>query len=374
MRLSPVALAASLSIAALISPASNASLPNGSVVPGTGHGVHYGTLDFPVQYTAGVGYELIDNTRNGLSSSNGYGLNRYAATYEGPQQFVSATPAFGSGSAADVSSMGVDAYYAMSRSWDYFKNAHGRVGLATRNPVPLVYSNVIQLMPDRETTGYAQSFGTTVLLGIGDASAGIKPLATLDIVGGMYAAAIVHNADPNPGAGDSDGLRNSIADVFGTLIEFHAAHRNDPGDYVIGELAFPGGLRHMYRQDLDGKSFVCYPAGGFDPDDESEAYSGEYTSGIGNRAFYLLAEGAKVPAGSGLRRSQLVCNGDTAITGIGRRKAGAIWYRLATTEKTSALTYPQARAATIRAATALYGANSVESRAVARAWSAAGVE
>ncbi|WP_162258750.1 M4 family metallopeptidase [Lysobacter sp. Root983] len=374
MRPSFVAIAVSLSLAALMPATSNASQPNGSVVSGTGHGVHYGTLPIPVQYTAGFGYELIDNTRNGISSSDGGGFNRYYATYRGPQQFVSPTTSFGDGSAASLSSMGVDAYYAMQRSWDYFKLVHARNGLDARNRRATVYSHVVDLAPGRKTTGYSYWSGTTVLLGIGDAAAGIEPLATLDIVGSMYAANIVYNTDPDPGRGDSQGVRSSIADVFGTLIEFHAAHPNDPGDYVIGELAYPGGLRHMYRQNLDGKSFVCYPARGFDPNDESPAYSGEYTSGIGNRAFYLLAEGATAPAGSGLSADQLVCNGDTAIVGIGRAKAGAIWYRLATTEKTSQLTYPQARAATIRAAEALYGVKSAEARAVARAWSAAGVK
>jgi Zn-dependent metalloprotease len=86
-----------------------------------------------------------------------------------------------------------------------------------------------------------------------------------------------------------------------------------------------------------------------------------------------------VPAGFGagtsynLTSASLVCNGDTAIAGIGRVKTAAIWYRAMDVYFTSSTTYPQARAATLNAAKDLYGLNSAEYNTVARAWSAAGV-
>lgn len=68
-----------------------------------------------------------------------------------------------------------------------------------------------------------------------------------------------------------------------------------------------------------------------------------------------------------------MCNGNTALTGIGGAKAGAIWYKALITYMTSSTTYSQARTATLNAARDLYGAGSAECNAVAAAWSATSV-
>jgi Zn-dependent metalloprotease len=85
-------------------------------------------------------------------------------------------------------------------------------------------------------------------------------------------------------------------------------------------------LRYMFRPgDADGgRSYNCYPAGGLTGVDP------HYSSGPGNHFFYLLAEGAVNPSGFSYTPSQLVCNGDTASTGIGRDAAQRIYYRALT--------------------------------------------
>ena len=86
-----------------------------------------------------------------------------------------------------------------------------------------------------------------------------------------------------------------------------------------------------------------------------------------------------VPAGFGagswanLSASSLVCNGNTSLAGIGRTAAGKIWYRALTVYMTSSSDYAAARAATLSAATDLYGAGSTQYNAVAAAWSAVSV-
>jgi Zn-dependent metalloprotease len=57
------------------------------------------------------------------------------------------------------------------------------------------------------------------------------------------------------------------------------------------------------------------------------------------------------------------------VTGIGRDKAAAIWFRALTTKFTSTTKYAQARTGTLAAASDLYGATSAEYKAVAAAWS-----
>lgn len=74
-----------------------------------------------------------------------------------------------------------------------------------------------------------------------------------------------------------------------------------------------------------------------------------------------------------LSPSSLVCNGNTSLVGIGRTAAGKIWYRALTVYMTSGTNYAQARAATLSAATDLYGNGSSQYNAVAAAWSAVSV-
>ena len=67
-----------------------------------------------------------------------------------------------------------------------------------------------------------------------------------------------------------------------------------------------------------------------------------------------------------------MCNGNTALTGIGRDAAGKIWYRALTVYMTSGTNYAGARSATLSAAMDLYGAGT-QYNAVAAAWSAVNV-
>jgi Zn-dependent metalloprotease len=68
-----------------------------------------------------------------------------------------------------------------------------------------------------------------------------------------------------------------------------------------------------------------------------------------------------------------VAAGTGSISGIGKDKASAIWYRALTVYMTSGTTYPQARTATVNAASDLYGASSAEVAAVNAAWTAIAV-
>lgn len=355
--------------------------PNGSVVQATGHGPHYGTLSIPVQYDEGQGYRLIDNTRDGNSVKDAESATVYFSWYFAREQFPSATPVFGDGSVGNKASIAVDAYYALAASWDYFLNRHGRRGIQGHpgaSPAE-VYVDVDFLIYGWD--GYPMAGSTTsngyVMIGAGAPEAGITPFATLDIIGREYTKAMIETIAGGAAVdAEPSGVQNSIADVFGAMIEFDAAHPNDPGDYVIGERAVPGGMRKMYKQDVDGRSAVCYPRGGFSNDtdeDGSLLVGGNYVSGVGNRAFYLVAEGARPWPGSGVSARDLVCNGDTRVVGIGRDKAAKIWYRAMTTALTDTTTYADLRRATMNAAEALYGVGSRECQAVARAWAAVNV-
>jgi len=87
-------------------------------------------------------------------------------------------------------------------------------------------------------------------------------------------------------------------------------------------------------------------------------------SGIPNHAFYLAIEG-------GTNRTS-----GLAVQGVGpanRAQIERVFYRGFTTFLTPSSNFAQARQATLRAASELYGESSATFRAVSQAWTAVGV-
>jgi Zn-dependent metalloprotease len=157
---------------------------------------------------------------------------------------------------------------------------------------------------------------------------------------------------------------------MGTLVEWYAANTTDTGDYLIGERIVKSGfgaaaLRFMDQPSKDGSSADCWSSGVGNLDVH-------YSSGVANHFAYLLAEGSGSKTINGVTYNSPTCNNST-VTGIGRDKLGAIWYRALTVYMTSSTTYAGARTATLKAATDLYGAAGTEYAAVAAAWSAVSV-
>ncbi|MEY4760761.1 MAG: hypothetical protein RLZZ200_617, partial [Pseudomonadota bacterium] len=164
------------------------------------------------------------------------------------------------------------------------------------------------------------------------------------------------------------GLNESTSDIFGTAVEFYANSARDTPDFFFGEQVFKSAglaIRSLAQPSLDGLSADCWYAavGGLDV---------HYSSGVGNHFHYLLSQGS---AGNKTCRAgdTRVATGSATLTGIGRQKAEKIWYRALTVYMTSGTNYAGARAATLSAATDLYGAASAEYLAVAAAWAAVNV-
>jgi Zn-dependent metalloprotease len=210
--------------------------------------------------------------------------------------------------------------------------------------------------------------------GDGDHGVTILPLVALDVAGHEMSHGVTSRTAGLVYSRESGGLNEASSDINGTMVEWHTANPNDPGDYMIGEKLYPNNpgyyaLRYMFKPSLDGISPDCYSSTLGD-------LNVHYSSGVANHFFYLLAEGAVVPAGFaqfGVTQASLVCDGNTAITGIGRTAASKIWYRALTVYMTSNTDYAGARAATLSAAADLYGAGSAQANAVAAAWSAVSV-
>jgi Zn-dependent metalloprotease len=307
-------------------------------------------------------YQMRDTLRGG-----GYTADMGGRTNGSGTVFADADNNWGNNTTSDRATVAADAHYGVAETWDYYKNVHGRNGIANDGKGAL--SRV------HYGRNYANAFwsDSCFCMTFGDGGGSIYPLVDIDVAGHEMSHGVTSRTANLTYSGESGGLNEATSDIFGTMVEFYSNNANDTPDYMIGEELYvnnPSGtnaLRYMFKPSLDGTSPDCYSSniGSLDV---------HYSSGVANHAFYIMAEGAAVPAGFGnLTPAQLVCNGNTSAGGIGRDAAQRVWYRALTVYMTSNTNYAGARAATLSAAADLYGSGSQQYNGVASAWSAVGV-
>ncbi|MBS0231291.1 MAG: M4 family metallopeptidase [Proteobacteria bacterium] len=333
---------------------------------GTGNSLFEGTVSLNT-VQCGANYQLKDLTRGGGETHNmAFKTTGMGALY------VATSNTWGNGALNNLATVAADAHYGIATTWDYYLNVHGRDGIAN--------DGVGAISRVHYGRNYANAFWSDgcfcMTFGDGDNGASIMPLVAIDVAGHEMSHGVTSRSANLDYSGESGGLNEATSDIFGTMVEYYANNASDPGDYVIGEELFPNNadmhqaIRWMFKPSLDGTSPDCYESGLGD-------LNVHYSSGVANHFYYLLAEGAVVPAGFGagtwanLAVGDLVCNGNTGITGIGRDKAAKIWYRALTVYMNSSTDYAGARSATVSAALDLYG--STEANAVNAAWDAVNV-
>ncbi|MBW8800488.1 MAG: M4 family metallopeptidase [Streptomyces sp.] len=336
---------------------------------GDGKSLYSGTV--PLQTTqSGSTYNLTDPTRGNTYTGDaanktdlcifGICISRAPSTV-----FTDADNHWGTGAASDRSSAAVDAQYGTNETWDYYKNVHGRNGIAgdgkgsyNRVHYGNSYNNAFW-----DDSCFCMTYGD------GDGTT-FGPLVALDVAGHEMTHGVTSKTAALTYSGESGGLNEATSDILGTLVEWYANNSSDPGDYLIGEKIVRSGfgktaLRYMDQPSKDGSSadYWSSSVGNLDV---------HYSSGVANHFAYLLAEGSGAKTINGVSYNSPTYNGST-VTGIGRDKLGAIWYRALTVYMTSSTNYAGARTATLNAAKDLYGNGSAEYNAVAAAWSAVNV-
>ncbi|MFJ5967599.1 M4 family metallopeptidase [Streptomyces sp. NPDC093060] len=336
---------------------------------GDGKSLYGGTV--PLETTqSGSSYQLKDPTRGNTYTGDaenktdlcffGICFSRAPATL-----FTDADNHWGTGVNSDRSSAAVDAQYGTNETWDYYKNVHGRSGIAgdgkgsyNRVHYGNNYNNAFW-----DDSCFCMTYGD------GDGST-FGPLVALDVAGHEMSHGVTSKTAGLTYSGESGGLNEATSDILGTMVEWYANNPSDPGDYLIGEKIVKSGfgkpaLRFMDKPSKDGNSadYWSSSVGNLDV---------HYSSGVANHFAYLLAEGSGAKTINGVSYDSPTYNGST-VTGIGRDKVGKIWYRALTVYMTSSTNYKGARTATLNAAKDLYGAGSTEYNAVAAAWSAVNV-
>jgi thermolysin len=274
---------------------------------------------------------------------------------------------------------GVDAHFGSAKVYDYFLNVHGRNGidgsggprtLNSINGTTTLITSIVHFGKSYNNAFWSSS-RNQMFYGDGNGTT-FSPLVTIDICGHEMQHGITSRTANLVYQGESGALNESWSDVFGAMVELYArGGQETTATWRIGEDAYTpatagDALRYMDTPHSAGN--YGYTAND-DPDHYTERYTGtgdnggvHINSGIANHVFYLVAKGGNHAHIAG-----------PFVAGIGTDKAAKIWYKAITTYMTSSTNFAGARAATLNAATSLYGAGSAEYLAVANAWAACGV-
>ena len=333
----------------------------GTAASGTGNTLYSGSVGISTS-NCGTSFQMKDLTRGGGYTTDLNGSTRGTGTI-----FSNATNNWGNGTNADRASAAADAHYGIASTWDYYKNVHGRNGIdnAGTGALSKVHYGSNYVNAFWSDSCYCMTFGD------GDGVT-YGPLVNLDVAGHEMTHGVTSRTAALTYSGESGGLNESNSDIFGTMVEF-AASAPGKAEYLIGNELYinnPGqtkAFRYMYNPQLEGagRSVNCWYSG-------VGSLDVHYSSGPSNHYFYLLAEGSAPKTWVNGTYGSPTCNGST-VTGIGRDAAAKIQYRALTVYMTSSTNYAGDRAASLSAATDLYGAGSTQYNAVAAAWSAVSV-
>ncbi|MGW2822873.1 M4 family metallopeptidase [Streptomyces sp. NPDC001443] len=339
---------------------------------GTGSSLFVGKVPLVTTRTAATTYVLKDPSRWGTETRDAKGLE--LEDFAQGKQFTTTNDTWGNGAVSNRASAAVDAQYGVTKTLDFYKKTFGRKGIENNSKG----ARAMVHFGNKVGNAFWDPYCDCMLYGDGDGTWFNKPLVVLDVTGHELTHGVVDaTAGLEPTRVDSQGnqygepgsLNESLADVFGSNVEFSANNANNPPNYLIGEKL---GLSQKFLRRLDKPSLDTlertidyWSPAVYD----TEVHAG---SGVSSHAYYLLAEGSGKKTIGGVTYDSPTYDGLPA-TGIGRTKATAIYYRALTRYMVSTTDFHDARVATLKAAKDLYGADSAEYRAVDRSWAAVNV-
>ncbi len=257
----------------------------------------------------------------------------------------------------------VSAHVNASKTFDYFKNVHGRNSLDNKG------MKLVSTVHIGDKWNNAAWNGKQMLYGDGDGQRMISLSGGLDVIAHEMTHGVITNTANLTYENESGAINESIADIFGAFAE----NKTGEGLWLLGEdiwtPGIPGdGLRSM--SDPASIYIGGYTEDGFYPDHYDKRYLGELDRGgvhinssINNKAAHLITEGGT--------------HYGVNVNGIGKAKTEKIFYRALTLYLTPSSGFAEMRQAAIQAARDLHpdrnGAPSLEVQAVMAAYDAVGV-
>jgi Zn-dependent metalloprotease len=249
--------------------------------------------------------------------------------------------------------------------WNFYKKLFNRNSLDNHG-LPLIQTIRYRENPDEP---FYNAFwdGEQMFYGTGDPKFTNSFTGDLDIIGHELTHGVIDFEAQLAYENQSGALNESYADVFGILIkQWVNKTPARKADWLIGSNVLKGknALRSMKAP---GTAFQNDPIFGDDPqpatmkefkhmpNTEDGDFGGvHYNSGITNFAFYVASY---------------------EINGNAWEKTGPIWYAALTDRKAlhKKASFADAAAATLKKATAQFGKNSLEVKAIEKGWKEAGV-
>lgn len=256
-----------------------------------------------------------------------------------------------------------EAYDGAGYTYDMFWSVY------QRNSIDNLGMNLVSTVHYQK--GYDNAFwnGTQMVYGDGDEDLEVKDrlfnrfTAALDVIGHelthgitQYEANLIYSYQPG-------ALNESMSDVFGSLVKQHRfmeTARN--ADWIIGEGLFTANVNGVGIRSMKAPGTAYNdPTLGKDPqpghmndyvNTASDNGGVHINSGIPNHAFYVMAY---------------------EMDGYAWEKAGRIWYTTLVDKLSSTANFQGAADATYQVAADLYGANSLEQKAVQKGWAEVGI-
>ncbi|MCW8376378.1 M4 family metallopeptidase [Streptomyces justiciae] len=339
---------------------------------GTGNSLFAGKVPLTTTKTGSRSYVLKDPSRWGTETRDA--KVQELEVFARGKKFTSTTNKWGNGAVSSRASAAVDAQYGITKTLDFYKKTFGRKGIANNSKG----AKAMVHFGNKVANAFWDPACGCMLYGDGDGDMFKKPLVVLDVTGHELTHGVVDaTARLEPTRVDQDGnqygeagsLNESLADIFGSNVEFSANNAKNPPNYLLGEKL---GLDQKFLRRLD-KPSLDELEGAIDYWSpavyDAEVHAG---SGVSSHAYYLLAEGSGRKKIGSVTYDSPTFDG-LPVKGIGRAKATAIYYRALTRYMVSTTDFHDARVATLKAAKDLYGAGSTEYKAVDRSWAAVNV-
>jgi len=251
---------------------------------------------------------------------------------------------------------------AGTATWDLYYQIFGRNSI---DNLGLVLKHYIHY-----DNKYDNAFwdGRRMVYGDGDGKIFGSFTADPDIIGHELTHGVTQYESNLTYHNQSGALNESLSDVFGIMIKQRLLNQDvKKSKWLIGENVLKGAKYSLRSMKAPGTAYVAHPDLGTDPqpatfdqymalpDTERGDWGGVHiNSGITNFAFYVTA---------------------LKIGGFSWEKAGRIWYAAMTDKEQfqSASSFEDFKNLTIRKSETLYGAGSLETKAVKDGWAEAKV-
>ena len=300
-----------------------------------------------------------------------YGVQNIITDSIAPQQFVLRDPTRGEGifvynddgssftstssnwdlTNADKDEIALDAHYCTQEYYDMMLadyNWQGVDGIGKALKVNVHAGNFANAFWDGESSSY------------GDGDCNYGPLTTLEVVGHEFTHGMIDYTSKLVYSGESGAINESLADMFGKMLEYKTDPANFSWDLGHSFLLNPDSQPFRVMDDPNSLEMPAYYQGLY-----WEGEGGVHTnSSIGNLWFTMLVDGKQ-----GV--NEMGTNFDVPALGVD--KTGQIVFQVNRYYLTESSNYAAFYQYSLAMAEALYGAGSTELQAVAEAWKAVGV-